>query len=56
MSKVKNILRFIIALLNFLFHFKPSPDENSPDVNNPAPGAMPPDSQARDKPLFEDIP
>ena len=56
MSKVKNILQFIIALLNFLFHFKQLPDEQNPDVNRPAPDPMQPDSKARDKPLSEDIP
>ena len=29
MAKIKKILEFILALLNFLFHFKPTPDEET---------------------------
>ena len=30
MQKIRKILEFILALLNFLFHFKPVPDEKPP--------------------------
>lgn len=56
MSKLKRILEFILALLNFLFHFKPSADEEaSPPVETYPRTSAPPDAE-RDKPLFEDIP
>ena len=32
MQKIRKILEFILALLNFLFHFKPAPDENLPST------------------------
>ena len=32
MSKFKRIIEFILALLNFLFHFKPLPDDETPHV------------------------
>ena len=30
MKKIRKVLEFILALLNFLFHFKPVPDETPP--------------------------
>ena len=48
MKKVKQILGFIIALLNFLFHFKPMPDEESPVIVTPFPKNSPPDLTSRD--------
>ncbi len=56
MKKVKQILGFIIALLNFLFHFKPMPDEESPVIVTPFPKNSPPDLASRNQPLFEDLP
>ena len=29
MAKIKKIIEFVLALLNFLFHFKPTPDEET---------------------------
>lgn len=34
MAKIKRIIEFILALLNFLFHFKPKPDEETPDTKD----------------------
>lgn len=55
MSKFKRIIEFILALLNFLFHFKPVPDDETPDVIEfyPSPVLS---SPARADPLFETIP
>ena len=33
MTKIKPIIEFILALLNFLFHFKHNPDEPGTDTN-----------------------
>ena len=55
MKKIKRILEFIIALLNFLFHFKPMPDEEIPTVIAPFPKDSLPPVPPRDQPLFEDI-
>lgn len=41
MSKIKKIIEFILALLNFLFHFKPTPDE---------------ENEKRPAPVFDPIP
>lgn len=54
-EKIKQILEFIIALLNFLFHFKPMPDEEIPTVIAPFPKDSLPPVPPRDQPLFEDI-
>jgi hypothetical protein len=56
MAKIKKILEFILALLNFLFHFKPTPDEETiaPVENYPRPASPP--GQERAEPLFETIP
>lgn len=56
MKKVKRIIEFILALLNFLFHFKPMPDEENPIVVAPFPEDDPPGTAPRDQPLFETIP
>jgi len=55
MSKFKRIIEFILALLNFLFHFKPVPDDETPDIAESYPRPVPPAS-ARADPLFETIP
>ena len=56
MTKLKKILQFILALLNFLFHFKPSPDDaEKPEITRSYPRPVPPAS-ARADPLFETIP
>ena len=55
MSKVKKIIEFVIALLNFLFHFKPSPDEKNPVIVSPLPLPAPPDTETWNKPLFETV-
>ena len=54
MTKLKKILQFILALLNFLFHFKPVPDDETPDIAESYPRPVPPAS-ARADPLFETI-
>lgn len=56
MSKFKRIVGFILALLNFLFHFKPSTDDETTVVTEayPSPAATP--GTKGDKPLFETIP
>lgn len=43
MSKIKRIIEFILALFNFLFHFKPSADEEVSPVSEtyPRPAAPP---------------
>ncbi len=42
MSKLKRIIQFILALLNFLFHFKPSPDDTEePETAGSYPRALP---------------
>lgn len=33
MKKIRKVLEFILALLNFLFHFKPVPDESKHSIN-----------------------
>lgn len=41
MKKIRKVLEFILALLNFMFHFKPTPDETpsiSPETF-PRPGS-----------------
>ena len=55
MKKIRKVLEFILALLNFLFHFKPVPDDETPDVAESYPSPVPPAS-ARADPLFETIP
>lgn len=56
MSKLKRIIEFILALLNFLFHFKPSEDAETTVVieTDPRPVAPPGTQGAVD--LFEAIP
>lgn len=42
MKKIRKVLEFILALLNFMFHFKPTPDETpsiSPETF-PRPGSL----------------
>ena len=55
MKKIRKVLEFILALLNFLFHFKPVPDDETPDVIESYPSPVP-SSPARADPLFETIP
>lgn len=56
MSKFKRIIEFILALLNFLFHFKPSPDDaEKPEISRSYPRPVPAGPAGAD-PLFEAIP
>ena len=55
MQKIRKILEFILALLNFLFHFKPVPDETSPIDPENFPRPAPQDPTERDEPLFETV-
>ena len=55
MSKFKRIIEFILALLNFLFHFKSVPDDETPDVIESYPSPVP-SSPARADPLFDTFP
>lgn len=55
MSKVKKILEFILALLNFLFHFKSSTDDETTEMAESYPRALPPAATGA-VPLFETIP
>ena len=55
MTKLKKILQFILALLNFLFHFKPVPDDETPDIAESYPRPVPAGPAGAD-PLFEAIP
>ena len=56
MSKIKQIIEFILALLNFLFHFKPKPDEKATAPVEIYPAPAPPPGPERAEPLFETIP
>ena len=40
MSKFKRIIEFILALLNFLFHFKPSTDDKTAIVTKTIPALL----------------
>lgn len=55
MTKVKRIIQFILALLNFLFHFKPVPDEEPPIDSETYPGASREDPKERDEAVFETV-
>lgn len=56
MSKFKKILEFILALLNFLFHFKPSSDDKEkPERVESYPSPLPAGT-ARFVPLPETYP
>ena len=55
MSKLKRIIQFILALLNFLFHFKHTSDDETPDIVETVPPAAPPFEEGA-VPLFEAIP
>ena len=55
MKKIRKILGFILALLNFLFHFKPTPDETPPISSETFPRPAPQDSEEREEPLFETV-
>ena len=55
MSKLKRILEFILALLNFLFHFKHTPDDETPGTAETVPRFAPPSEEGAE-PLFETIP
>ena len=49
MSKFKRIIEFILALLNFLFHFKSSTDDKTAIVTKTYPSpAVPPGTEKRD--------
>ena len=56
MSKFKRIIEFILALLNFLFHFKPSTDDKTAIVTKTYPSPAVPPGTERDHPVFETIP
>ncbi len=56
MSKFKRIIEFILALLNFLFHFKPTPDNEAIATVETYPGPAAPPGTERDNPLFAPIP
>lgn len=55
MQKIRRILEFVLALLNFLFHFKPAPDEKPPVNAETYPRPDPQDSEEGDEPLFEAV-
>ena len=55
MQKIRKILEFVLALLNFLFHFKPAPDEKPPVNAETFPRPAPQDPAERDEPLFETV-
>lgn len=56
MAKIKKIIEFILALLNFLFHFKPTPDEETPAPVEIYPASVAPPGKKRAEPVFETIP
>lgn len=56
MAKIKKIIEFILALLNFLFHFKPTPDEETPAPVEIYPASVAPPGKERAEPVFETIP
>ena len=56
MSKFKRIIEFILALLNFLFHFKSSTDDKTAIVTKTYPSPAVPPGTERDRPVFETIP
>ena len=53
MKKIRKVLEFILALLNFLFHFKPVPDETPPISPESFPLPDYQDLEKRNEPLFE---
>lgn len=55
MAKIKKIIEFILALLNFLFHFKPTPDEETTASVENYPRPASPPGKERAEPLFETI-
>lgn len=55
MKKIRKVLEFILALLNFLFHFKPVPDETPPISPESFPLPDYQDLEKRNEPLFETI-
>ena len=56
MSKFKRIIEFILALLNFLFHFKTSADDETAIVTETYPAPAAPPGTERDYPVFEPVP
>lgn len=56
MSKFKRIIEFLLALLNFLFHFKPTTDDKTATVTENYPGSAVPPGTERGQPVFETIP
>ena len=55
MKKIRKVLEFILALLNFLFHFKPVPDETPPISPESFPLPDYQDLEKRNEPLFETV-
>ena len=53
MKKIRKVLEFILALLNFMFHFKP--DETPSISPETFPRPDPQDPKERDEPLFETV-
>ena len=52
---IRKVLEFILALLNFLFHFKPVPDETPPISPESFPLPDYQDLEKRNEPLFETV-
>ena len=52
MKKIRKVLEFILALLNFLFHFKPVPDETPPISPESFPLPDYQDLEKRNEPLL----
>ncbi|UBD62651.1 hypothetical protein [Parabacteroides merdae] len=55
MKKIRKVLEFILALLNFLLHFKPVPDETPPISPESFPLPDYQDLEKRNEPLFETV-
>ena len=53
MKKIRKVLEFILALLNFLFHFKPVPDETPPISPESFPLPDYQDLEKRNEPLVK---
>lgn len=55
MQKIRKIIEFVLALLNFLFHFKPIPDERPPVSTKTYPNLDYQDIEGGDELLFETV-